>query len=146
MEKEALDQEELVTENEIEKDEEITTPKDVEEPVAEKPKAEKKKEPEKSTPANTYKSPRVVKGVFSGMQPGYYVITNVFSKPSYAKRWSDYLKTEGFLPQIFINPKNDWHYVFTSRHEQRQEAYKTFQKLVKLDNFKEIWIYKINMD
>ena len=79
-----------------------------------------------------------------GLEPGYYLISNVFSKPSYARRWEEFLKSENHDPKTFINPKNNWHYVHVYNAADIEPVYKTYRKLVKLDYFKEIWVFKIN--
>ena len=80
-----------------------------------------------------------------GLKPGYYLISNVFSKPSYARRWETFLKSKDHDPETFINPKNNWQYVHVFNNEDLNTVYKTYLKLVKLDYFKEIWVFKINM-
>lgn len=81
----------------------------------------------------------------SGEKPGYYLITNVFSKPHYAKKWSDYLLAEGYQPKTLINPKNNWHYVYVYVNPELQTTYNSYLKLVKVDYFKEIWVFKVNL-
>ena len=80
------------------------------------------------------------------LKKGYYLITNVFSKPSYARRWEEFLVSNGYSPGTIINPKNNWHYVYVYTDEDLYAVYKTYQKLVKLDYFNEIWAFKINMN
>ncbi|NNK88611.1 MAG: hypothetical protein HKO90_10040 [Flavobacteriaceae bacterium] len=80
-----------------------------------------------------------------GLEPGYYLISNVFSKPSYARRWETFLTSKNHEPKTFINPKNNWHYVHVYNAADIEPVYKTYLKLVKLDYFKEIWVFKINM-
>ena len=87
-----------------------------------------------------------VKLKIPSIDKGYYLITNVFSKPNYAKKWEDFLKSKGYAPRHFVNPKNNWQYVHVYNNEDIRAVYKTYQKLVKLDYFKEIWVFKINMD
>jgi hypothetical protein len=77
---------------------------------------------------------------------GYYLITNVFSKPNYAKRWETFLLSKGHDPKTFINPKNNWRYVHVYNNLDIREVYKSYKKLVSKDYFKEIWVFKINMD
>jgi len=76
---------------------------------------------------------------------GYYLITNVFSKPTNAKRWENFLTSKGHSPKTFINPKNNWHYVYIYNNEDLKMVFDTHQELSKLDFLNEIWVYKINM-
>ena len=80
-----------------------------------------------------------------GIEPGYYIITNVFSKATYAKKWSDYLISEGHEPKTLINPKNNWRYVYVYVNPDIEKVYNSYRKLAKLDYFKEIWVFKINL-
>ncbi len=81
-----------------------------------------------------------------GLKKGYYLITNVFSKPSYAKKWEAFVKSKGFIAETFINPNNSWLYVSAFSSEDVSEVYKTYNKLVNLEYFEEIWVFKINME
>ncbi|MBT8278678.1 MAG: hypothetical protein KJO41_06715 [Bacteroidia bacterium] len=76
---------------------------------------------------------------------GYYLITNVFSRSSNAVKWEEFLKTKGYTPTTFMNPKNRWHYVSVYNNESLHEVYKKHQELENLEIFKDIWVYKINM-
>jgi hypothetical protein len=81
------------------------------------------------------------------VKPGYYIITNVFSKKENAINWREFMQENGHEdPYIFVNPKNNWYYVSVYQNEDIYEVYKNHQNLVKLDYFKEIWVFKINLD
>ena len=77
---------------------------------------------------------------------GYYLITNVYSDKRYANRWRNFLTEKGYTPKSFINPKNNWEYIYVYNDVDIRNAYKEYQKLAKHDYFKEIWVFKINMD
>ena len=81
-----------------------------------------------------------------GVRDGYHLITNVFSKPSYARRWEEFVRSKGYDAYTFINPRNNWHYVSAYSNIDLKEVYKAYKKLVKLEYFEEIWMFKINMD
>lgn len=81
----------------------------------------------------------------SGVESSYYVITNVFSKESNAEKWASMLQKRGYETGSFINPENNWHYVYVNKTEDIQEAYKTYKKLAIQDYFKEIWVFKVNL-
>lgn len=109
-------------------------------------------EPESPEPAKprsvreTEKRMRTVNMTIPDQEPGYYIITNVFSKPSYAERWEDFLKEKGHEPGNFVNPKNNWRYVYVNESIDLELIYKSYLKLVKLDYFNEIWVFKVNMN
>lgn len=80
------------------------------------------------------------------VEKGYYLITNVYSDERYANRWKNFLIEKGYTPKSFINPKNNWEYIYVYNGLDIRNAYKEYQKLVKHEYFKEIWVFKINMN
>ena len=80
------------------------------------------------------------------LEKGYYIITNVFSKPNLASNWEEYLISKGLKAKTFINPNNNWHYVYVYKSDDIYQVYKNHQKLSELNYFKEIWVFIINMD
>lgn len=79
-----------------------------------------------------------------GLEPGFYIITNVFSIKSNADNWKEFLESKGHEAKIFKNPENNWYYVHSYNDIDVFKVYKKHQKLAKLDYFKEIWVFKIN--
>lgn len=79
------------------------------------------------------------------LKKGYYIITNVFSKISNAETWEEFLQQKGYETTVFMNPKNRWHYVSVFNDDNLNEVYKKHRQLLKLEFFKDIWVYKINM-
>ncbi|MCM5662874.1 PorP/SprF family type IX secretion system membrane protein [Galbibacter mesophilus] len=47
-----------------------------------------------------------------GIEKGFYLVVNVFSKASYFNEFVDDLRSRGFEPKFFINPENDYYYVY----------------------------------
>ncbi|MBT8274084.1 MAG: hypothetical protein KJO77_09770 [Bacteroidia bacterium] len=80
------------------------------------------------------------------VKKGYYLITNVFSEAENSKRWEDFLKSKGYKPKTFVNPKNNWIYVYVYNNEDLKKVYSTYKRLVRLNFFNEIWVYKINLN
>lgn len=80
----------------------------------------------------------------SGVDRGYHLITNVFSQPHLAAKWERFLKSKGYTPKRFIDPKKKWHYMSIESFEDPYVAYKKAQKLAKINYFKDIWVFKIN--
>lgn len=48
----------------------------------------------------------------AGVEKGFYLVVNVFSKEHYFKDFILELKENGFEPQSFVNPKNNYWYVY----------------------------------
>src|SRR5690606_13405528 len=47
-----------------------------------------------------------------GIEKGFYLVLNVFSVKHYFEDFVDDLKQRGFEPKFFINPENDYYYVY----------------------------------
>jgi len=77
---------------------------------------------------------------------GYYLVTNVFSNVDNAKRWVAFLKEKGYSPKTYINPKNNWHYIYIYSNLDPNLVIDRRDEIKKLDYFKEIWIIKINLN
>ncbi|NNF82096.1 MAG: hypothetical protein HKM99_05085 [Flavobacteriaceae bacterium] len=152
--KEAIDQE-VLTETTSEEVSEINNQKSdiVDEQIPEKvEEVEKEEEPVLTETLSEEEKIRIEKRMrkremnIPGMNKGYYLITNVFSKPSYARRWEAFVKSKGYEPYTFVNPRNNWLYISVYSGSDLSETYKNYNKLVKLEYFEEIWMFKINMD
>lgn len=80
------------------------------------------------------------------VKKGYYLITNVFSEAENSKRWESFLISKGYKPKSFLNPKNDWIYVYVYANEDLRKVYTTYKRLIRLNFFNDIWVYKINFN
>ncbi|WP_224482962.1 PorP/SprF family type IX secretion system membrane protein [Robertkochia aurantiaca] len=54
---------------------------------------------------------------FAGIEKGFYLVVNVFSKKHYFDAFVKELHLKGFEPEFFIHPKNDYYYVYLSRSD-----------------------------
>ena len=151
LDKEAVSSEELVdsakavADNEIPQDE--NSEPELKAEAAKQAKAEVKKEAilTQEEVRNLERKMRTVKLNIPNLKPGYYLITNVFSKPHYATKWENFLSEKGHEPFTFINPKNQWRYVSVYDSPEIQPVFNSYKKLVNIDYFKEIWVFKINL-
>lgn len=75
---------------------------------------------------------------------GYYLITNVFAKEKNAMNWMKFLLDKGYNPGVYVNPINQWHYIYIDDNEDPLPIYLKREKLSTLEYFKDIWIHKIN--
>lgn len=77
---------------------------------------------------------------------GYYIVANVFNERVNAARFMMKLRQDGLDPDYFINPENNYLYVFLSYYKNKEEAEKA--KETKLNNrySEEMWILMINVD
>lgn len=93
-------------------------------------------------PENVTKSIRKLK--IKGMKPGYYLITNVFSDQNNLSRWLTFIESSGFSANYYINPKNNWHYVYVVYSEKfNSSMISELIDLRKKDEFKEAWIAQV---
>jgi type IX secretion system PorP/SprF family membrane protein len=78
-------------------------------------------------------------------EPGFYIIANVFSDPSFADEFLKKLKKQGVEASYFINPKNNFRYVYLKKHSDWSEALISYYTNVDNTYFDEIWIMNINI-
>ena len=81
-----------------------------------------------------------------GIASGYYLVTNVFSDHSNTLRWVSLLENKGYTPKIFTNPNNLWEYVYIYYDENINTTYDRYKETFELPYFKDIWIFRINLD
>ncbi len=80
-----------------------------------------------------------------GLSPGYYLVTNVFSIRENATKWSQFLEEKKYSPQAFINPANNWNYVYVTNDKDLIPVYEKWKEYKSLEYFKKIWIVEINL-
>jgi len=78
-------------------------------------------------------------------EPGFYIIANVFSEPAFADDFLKKLKKQGIKASYFINPKNNFRYVYLKKHSEWSEALISYYTNVDNTYFEEIWIMNINI-
>ena len=94
---------------------------------------------DKVAPAQTENQPSYVEGTGSG----YYIIANVFANPRNAARFIKHLNSLGLSASYFINPKNNYRYVYLKRHESWNSALISYYS--KLNNMydEKMWIMRV---
>ena len=80
-----------------------------------------------------------------GLEPGYYIISNVFSNQNLSKKWETFLKNKSHKPKSFFNEKNKWHYVSIYNSLDENKARLNLKESKKLDYFEGLWLIKINL-
>ena len=76
----------------------------------------------KSFPVSTKtkrKAPKnkVRRFTISGMDSGYYLVTNVFSQAKLAENWKNKLLKLGYTAQSYVNPRNNWTYIYIEKSD-----------------------------
>lgn len=81
----------------------------------------------------------------ANQEPGYYIIANVFSEPAFADNFIRDLKKKGITAHYFINPKNNYRYVYLKKVQEWSDALISYY--TNLDNtyYDTIWIMNINI-
>jgi hypothetical protein len=79
------------------------------------------------------------------LKKGYYLVANVFSESVNARQFLSNLKKQGVLADYFVNPVNQYHYVYLSYATSLETA--AGLKLSKLNNTYngEIWLLAVNI-
>lgn len=119
----------------VKSDEVKTESKPVVVSEAAKPENPKETKPKEIEVLNDIDSPK-----------GYYLVVNVFNERVNAARFMKSLRDKGLDPNYFVNPANNYMYVYLSYVNSRDEAEKLVEN--KLNNLytEEMWILVINMN
>lgn len=99
----------------------------------------------KKTTKPRKKLQKVNKLVIEGMDAGYYIIANVFSTQENADKFIRKLRSKGFKDAgYFINPANNFRYVYLKMHTNWGEALIAYYSNMNNTYFDTIWIGSIN--
>ncbi|MFP2995080.1 PorP/SprF family type IX secretion system membrane protein [Spongiivirga sp. MCCC 1A20706] len=90
----------------------------------------------------TITKPKVLNAV--GVDGGFYIVANVYSKKYYADKFIKKLKSEGIDAGYFINPKNNFRYVYLKKHQSWNSALTSYYSNVDDTYFDNIWIMRVN--
>ncbi|MBL4746351.1 MAG: PorP/SprF family type IX secretion system membrane protein [Flavobacteriaceae bacterium] len=85
----------------------------------------------------------LVKMKIQGVASGYYIVVGVFSKQHNATRFLDKLKKNGFDARFFVNPKNNYQYIYIEHSIDRASIAKSYTSNLNNTYFKEKWICSI---
>lgn len=80
----------------------------------------------------------------SNQQRGFYVIANVFAVHRNATRFVAKLRSLGIDANFFINPKNNYRYVFVSKHDSWSSALNLYYSNVNGKYYGDTWIMLVN--
>lgn len=87
---------------------------------------------------------RVNKLSVEGMEPGYYIIANVFSGQENMENFMKALKDRGIETGYFLNPKNNFRYVYLKKHTSWREALISYYSNAGNTYYDPIWIMSVN--
>lgn len=80
----------------------------------------------------------------ANQQRGFYVIANVFAVHRNATRFVAKLRSLGIDANFFINPKNNYRYVFVSKHDSWSSALNLYYSNVNGRYYGDTWIMLVN--
>lgn len=99
---------------------------------------------------NVQKQPVQQKGAVSyktydidGLGSGYYIIANVFEQPSNANRFVKHLNAQGLSASYFINPENNYRYVYLKKHQDWTNALVSYYSKLNDAYEDQIWIMRV---
>lgn len=81
-----------------------------------------------------------------GVGQGYYIIANVFAVPANANRFVKLLNSYGLSASYFINPENNWRYVYLKRHESWNNALISYYSKINDSYDDKMWIMRVKSD
>ncbi|MEB8346265.1 type IX secretion system membrane protein PorP/SprF [Flavobacteriaceae bacterium KMM 6898] len=79
----------------------------------------------------------------NGVDSGYYIIANVFSNPNNANRFVKLLNAQGLNASYFINPKNNYRYVYLKKHGSWNNALVSYYSKINKAYDQKMWIMKV---
>ena len=78
-----------------------------------------------------------------GIRSAYYIIANVFSNPRNANRFVKLLNSQGLSASYFINPVNNYRYVYLKRHESWNNALISYYSKLNDAYDDKMWIMRV---
>ncbi len=79
----------------------------------------------------------------NGLGEGFYIIANVFEKASNAKRFVKELNAKGLNASYFINPENNYRYVYLKKHQTWTNALTSYYSKLNDSYDDEMWIMRV---
>ncbi len=81
-----------------------------------------------------------------GVGQGYYIIANVFANPKNANRFVKLLNSIGLSASYFVNPENNWRYVYLKRHESWNTALISYYSKINDSYDDKMWIMRVKQN
>jgi len=88
-------------------------------------------------------SPKTRTVDLDGIGSGYYIIANVFASPKNAARFVKILNSYGLSASYFINPENNWRYVYLKKHESWNNALISYYSKINDSYEEKMWIMRV---
>ncbi|MCX2718511.1 PorP/SprF family type IX secretion system membrane protein [Lentiprolixibacter aurantiacus] len=78
-----------------------------------------------------------------GVGGGYYIIANVFANPKNANRFVKLLNSRGLSASYFINPENNYRYVYLKKHDSWNNALISYYSNLNDAYNDKMWIMRV---
>ncbi|MGI9548348.1 MAG: SPOR domain-containing protein, partial [Flavobacteriaceae bacterium] len=78
-----------------------------------------------------------------GLQPGYYLVANVFGTKRYYEAFMKTLSDMGIEPKSFFRSANKYNYVYLERYNSMQEARKARDSQFNGRYKGDTWIFRV---
>ena len=82
----------------------------------------------------------------SRVDSGFYIIANVFANLKNADRFIKLLNANGLNASYFINPKNNYRYVYLKKHSSWDKALISYHSKLNDSYYEEIWIMRVTQN
>ena len=96
---------------------------------------------QKDNVAGAFPTPKVVK--FNGVDSGYYIIANVFASAKNANSFVRLLNKQGLHASYFINPENNYRYVYLKKHGSWNNALLSYYSNINSSYQDRMWIMRV---
>jgi ribosomal protein S6 len=80
-----------------------------------------------------------------GVGSSYYIIANVFANPKNANRFVKLLNSHGLSAGYFINPENNWRYVYLKKHASWNSALISYYTNLNASYNDKMWIMRLDL-
>jgi type IX secretion system PorP/SprF family membrane protein len=80
----------------------------------------------------------------NGVDGGYYIIANVFASPKNANNFVKLLNSKGLNASYFINPENNYRYVYLKKHGSWNNALMSYYSKINHAYDQKMWIMKVS--
>lgn len=79
-----------------------------------------------------------------GVDTGFYIIANVFANANNANKFVKLLNSQGLNASYFINPENNYRYVYLKKHESWNMALISYYSKLNDTYNEKMWIMRVN--
>lgn len=79
-----------------------------------------------------------------GLGSDYYIIANVFANANNANKFVKLLNSQGLSASYFVNPKNNYRYVYIKKHDSWNNALVSYYSKINDSYQDKMWIMKVS--